>query len=138
VVLNKEIPGFVANRIQAAVIRESVSLVRSGVVSVEDLDVAVTQSLGLRWATGGPFLSAHLGGGPGGIKAFFKQFAGGLQLLWLHMRLKPVMLRGGTQSALAKDIERAYGAQTIEQWASNRDQQQIAILRALQNTSTRS
>jgi ketoreductase RED1 len=138
VVLHKEIPGFVANRIQAAVIRESVSLVRSGVVSVEDLDVAVTQSLGLRWATGGPFLSAHLGGGPGGIKAFFKQFAGGLQLLWLHMRLKPVMLRGGTQAALAKDIERAYGGQTIDQWASNRDQQQIAILRALQSLSNRS
>lgn len=56
--LRKEIPGFVANRIQAAVIRESVSLVRQGVVSVEDLDAAVTQSLGLRWAVGG---AVHLG-----------------------------------------------------------------------------
>ncbi|HEX5371917.1 MAG TPA: 3-hydroxyacyl-CoA dehydrogenase NAD-binding domain-containing protein [Aquabacterium sp.] len=135
IVLRKEIPGFVANRIQAAVIRESVSLVRQGVVSVEDLDTAVQSSLGLRWACGGPFLSAHLGGGAGGIGAFFKQFAGGLQLLWLHMRLRPVLLTGGAQRALAQQIEQRYGAQSIDQWASRRDQQQIALLQALQRPS---
>jgi len=131
VVLNKEIPGFVANRIQAAVIRESVSLVRQGVVSVEDLDVAVQSSLGLRWATGGPFLSAHLGGGAGGIQAFWRQFAGGLQLLWLHMRLKPVLLTHKAQDSLADAVGRRYGGQSIDQLASARDRQQIALLKAL-------
>jgi len=131
VVLNKEIPGFVANRIQAAVIRESVSLVRQGVVSVEDLDVAVHSSLGLRWATGGPFVSAHLGGGAGGIQACWKQFAGGLQLLWLHMRLKPVWLTPRAQVTLADSVLRRYGAQSIDQLASARDRQQIALLQAL-------
>ncbi len=131
VVLNKEIPGFVANRIQAAVIRESVSLVRQGVVSVEDLDVAVQSSLGLRWATGGPFVSAHLGGGAGGIQAFWQQFAGGLQLLWLHMRLKPVWLTPRAQATLADSVMRRYGAQSIDQLASARDRQQIALLQAL-------
>lgn len=135
VVLHKEIPGFVANRIQAAVIRESVSLVRQGVVSVEDLDVAVTQSLGLRWATGGPFLSAQLGGGAGGIRAFLKQFSGGLQLLWLHMRLRPVLLHSAARQALSAEVEAAYGAQSIDTLASRRDQQQIAILRALRQPS---
>lgn len=133
VVLNKEIPGFVANRIQAAVIRESVALVRAGVVSAQDLDVAVTQSLGLRWATGGPFLSAHLGGGQGGIQAFFAQFAKGLQLLWLHMRLKPVLLTRTARDAIAQQVELAHGQQTIDQLASARDAQQIAVLRALLN-----
>lgn len=131
VVLRKEIPGFVANRIQAAVIRESVSLVRQGVVSVEDLDLAVTQSLGLRWATGGPFLSAQLGGGAGGIRAFLQQFAGGLQLLWLHMRLRPVLLHSKARQALSAEVEATYGAQGIDTLASLRDRQQIAILRAL-------
>lgn len=135
VVLRKEIPGFVANRIQAAVIRESVSLVRQGVVSVEDLDTAVTQSLGLRWATGGPFLSAQLGGGAGGVRAFFKQFAGGLQLLWLHMRLRPVLLHSKAQQALSTQVDAAYGAQGIDALASLRDRQQIAILRALRQPS---
>lgn len=132
VVLRKEIPGFVANRIQAAVIRESVSLVRQGVVSVEDLDIAVQASLGLRWATGGPFKSAHLGGGTGGIQAFFKQFATGLQLLWLHMRLRPVLLTGRTQQALTDQVKQSYGAMSIAELASIRDQQQIALLQALQ------
>jgi ketoreductase RED1 len=136
VVLNKEIPGFVANRIQAAVIRESVSLVRQGVVSVEDLDVAVQSSLGLRWATGGPFLSAHLGGGAGGIQAFWRQFAGGLQLLWLHMRLRPVLLTAKAQAALADGVVHRYGAQSIDELASVRDQQQIALLQALKTSAT--
>jgi len=131
VVLHKEIPGFVANRIQAAVIRESVSLLKQGVVSAQDLDVAVQTSLGLRWATGGPFLSAHLGGGAGGVKGFLQQFSGGLQLLWLHMRLRPVLLTRRTQAAVAQGVEQAYGAHTIDQLASRRDQQQIAVLQAL-------
>jgi ketoreductase RED1 len=132
IVLHKEIPGFVANRIQAAVIRESVSLVRQGVVSVEDLDIAVQSSLGLRWATGGPFKSAHLGGGAGGIQAFFKQFATGLQLLWIHMRLRPVVLTGRTKQALIDQVTQSYGALSIDELASLRDQQQIALLHALQ------
>jgi ketoreductase RED1 len=135
IVLNKEIPGFVANRIQAAVIRESVALVRQGVVSAQDLDVAVTQSLGLRWATGGPFLSAHLGGGQGGIRAFFKQFAGGLQLLWLHTRLRPVFLSPPTQRALVKAVDEVYADLSVDQLGTKRDRQQIAILRALRASS---
>lgn len=135
VVLNKEIPGFVANRIQAAVIRESVSLVRQGVVSAHDLDVAVQASLGLRWATGGPFLSAHLGGGAGGIKAFLKQFAGGLQLLWLHMRLRPVLMTQRTQEVVVDGVQASYGASTIPDLATRRDQQQIAVMQALRQTS---
>jgi ketoreductase RED1 len=134
VVLNKEIPGFVANRIQAAVIRESVSLLKQGVVSAQDLDVAVQSSLGLRWATGGPFLSAHLGGGAGGVKAFLKQFSGGLQLLWLHMRLRPVLLTRRTQEVVTQSVEQAYGAHTIDQLASRRDAQQIALLQALNSS----
>lgn len=128
ITLRKEIPGFVANRIQAAVLRESISLVRQGVVSVADLDAAVQCSLGLRWACGGPLLSAHLGGGTGGIQAFFKQFATGLQLLWLHTRLRPVLLTGRAQRGLVDQIEQAYGSRSIAEWAGDRDVAQMALL----------
>lgn len=133
--LNKEIPGFVANRIQAAVIRESVSLVQQGVVSAADLDVAVTQSLGLRWAVGGPFLSAHLGGGAGGVRGFLKQFGTGLQLLWLHMRLRPVWLGASQREAMCEAVEQAYGQHSIPALASARDAQQNAVLHALRQTA---
>src|SRR3954454_11900035 len=49
--LHKEMPGFVANRLQSAVFKESVHLVSEGVVSQEELDRIVTESLGVRWAT---------------------------------------------------------------------------------------
>lgn len=135
VVLHKEIPGFVANRIQAAVIRESVSLVRQGVVSTRDLDTAITQSLGLRWAVGGPFLSAHLGGGEAGIQGFFRQFATGLQLLWLHMRLRPVWLHRSAQDDLSRRVLEHHGDTPIATLAARRDHLQLAVLQALRQAT---
>jgi 3-hydroxyacyl-CoA dehydrogenase len=62
-----ELPGHVVNRLQAALWREAYSLVQQGVVTVADVDAAITQGPGLRWAVVGPFAGQHLSGGPGGI-----------------------------------------------------------------------
>lgn len=66
--LNKEIRGFVGNRLQKVFNDESRYLVQEGVIDPGELDALVRNSLGLRWATIGPFESQHLGGGPGGIR----------------------------------------------------------------------
>ncbi|KAH7182366.1 3-hydroxyacyl-CoA dehyrogenase [Fusarium flagelliforme] len=63
--IKQEIPGFVANRLQAVVCNEAYSLVTRGVVSAMDLDMCVTSSLGPRWAVTGPLVSNALGGGGG-------------------------------------------------------------------------
>ena len=68
VVVKKEVPGFIGNRLQAALWREALSLVENGVASVEDIDRACWAGPGTRWAIMGPFLTLHLGGGPGGLK----------------------------------------------------------------------
>ena len=68
VVLRKEVPGFIANRLSAALWREALNLVDTGVASVEDVDKAVVNGPGLRWAIMGPYLTYHLGGGKGGIE----------------------------------------------------------------------
>lgn len=65
IVVKQETPGFVANRLQAALVNEAYSLVSRGVLSAEDLDAAVTTSLGPRWAVVGPFLANAMGGGGG-------------------------------------------------------------------------
>ncbi|CAI9633049.1 unnamed protein product [Alternaria burnsii] len=67
--IKEEIPGFVANRLQAALCNEAYSLVARGIVSAQDLDACVTTSLGPRWAMVGPFLANAMGGG-GGIEGF--------------------------------------------------------------------
>ena len=55
VVLGKEIPGFVANRLQSALLRESISLVNSGVADYEQIDQIVSNSFGMRLSLAGPF-----------------------------------------------------------------------------------
>jgi len=72
VYLRKELPGHVANRLQAALYREVMYLIQQDVLSVEDADVAVSYGPGLRWGVMGPSLQWHLGGGPGGIQHFME------------------------------------------------------------------
>src|SRR5271165_4328591 len=74
--LNKEMPGHVANRLQAALAREVYYLVADGVVSAADVDTALCWGPGLRWGVMGNMMLNHLGGGPGGIEHFFQQFTG--------------------------------------------------------------
>src|SRR6201998_1606455 len=61
--LNKEMPGHVANRLQAALAREVYHLVAEGVVSAADVDTALCWGPGLRWGVMGNMMLNHLGGG---------------------------------------------------------------------------
>jgi 3-hydroxyacyl-CoA dehydrogenase len=65
ILIKHETPGFVANRLQAAINSEAYSLISRGIVSAEDLDTAVTSGPGLRWAISGPIVTNALGGGGG-------------------------------------------------------------------------
>ncbi len=73
--LNKEIPGHIANRLQAALWRESIHLLKEGVASLEDIDKAVAYGPGLRWAALGPSSLFHLGGGDKGMAGFCEHLA---------------------------------------------------------------
>ncbi len=63
--VRKEIKGFLLNRLQAAVVGESLQLVGEGYCTAEDLDRAMTDGLGLRWAFMGPFMTGHLNASDG-------------------------------------------------------------------------
>ncbi len=65
ILIHREVPGFVANRLQAAMNSEAYSLISRGIVSAEDLDAAVTSGPGLRWSLSGPIVTNSLGGGGG-------------------------------------------------------------------------
>ncbi|HJQ07362.1 MAG TPA: 3-hydroxyacyl-CoA dehydrogenase NAD-binding domain-containing protein [Nocardioides sp.] len=67
VVVRREVPGHVANRLQAALWREAYSLVERGVATVADVDAVISNGPGLRWALLGPLVGQHLSGGPGGM-----------------------------------------------------------------------
>lgn len=83
--LRAELPGHLANRLQAALWREAYSLVARGVATVEDVDTAITEGPGLRWAALGPFASQHLSGGAGGIAHVLEHLGPGTERLWADL-----------------------------------------------------
>ncbi|MET7732019.1 3-hydroxyacyl-CoA dehydrogenase NAD-binding domain-containing protein [Streptomyces sp. NPDC005402] len=129
VVERKEIPGFVGNRLQNALSREAVYLVEQGVVTPEDLDKVVTNSLGLRWATVGPFLGSHLGGGPGGYRHLVEHIGASMQDMWDGLG-RPAQTPD-QQERLIEAVEKAYGSCTYPELAETRDRKQLAVLDAL-------
>lgn len=80
--VNREVPGHVANRLQAAVWREAIHLVKTGVASVEDVDKAMWAGPGLRWAAMGPTMLFHLGAGDGGLAAFCERYTDSFNRWW--------------------------------------------------------
>lgn len=80
--VKREVPAHVANRLQAALWREAIYLVESGVASVEDVDKAVWAGPGLRWAAMGPHLLFHLGAGEGGLEEFCQRYEPSFQRWW--------------------------------------------------------
>ena len=124
--LHKEVPGHVANRLQAALWREVVHLVDSGVVSVADADTAVCWGPGLRWGVMGPNLLFHLGGGAGGIEHFFDQFTGPMTAWWKVLGA-PEITPALRKKIVAGVLEEA-GTRTLDDLAGRRDEDLLGLL----------
>jgi 3-hydroxyacyl-CoA dehydrogenase len=71
--LNKEVQGFVANRMQAALIGAALRMVADGVASAADIDTAIKAGIGLRWSFMGPFETIDLNA-PGGIADYLRRY----------------------------------------------------------------
>jgi carnitine 3-dehydrogenase len=85
VVLKREVPGYLANRMSAALWREAINLVLDGVASVADVDRAIQFGPGLRWALMGPHRLYHLGGGEGGIQYHIEHLGAAKEEMWQNM-----------------------------------------------------
>ncbi|MGW4226985.1 3-hydroxyacyl-CoA dehydrogenase family protein [Streptomyces bauhiniae] len=132
-VLRKEVPGFVANRLQSALFRECVHLVAEGVVTEAELDEIVTSSIGLRWAVAGPFRTFHLGGGPGGLPHFIEHLGRAMEdSMW--PALGNPTFDDATVTTLVEQADDAFGRGTVEELAAERDRAQITLMRALGET----
>ena len=124
--LNKEMPGHVANRLQAALAREVYYLVAEGVVSAADVDTALCWGPGLRWGIMGNMMLNHLGGGPGGIEHFFQQFTGPMTAWW--KTLGSPVLTPEVQKKLIDSVHAEVGSRTIEELEAERDDILLGVL----------
>jgi 3-hydroxyacyl-CoA dehydrogenase len=124
--VNKEMPGHVANRLQAALAREVYYLVAEGVVSAADVDTALCWGPGLRWGIMGNLMLNHLGGGPGGIEHFFQQFAGPMTAWW--KTLGSPVLTPEVQKKLIDGVHAEVGSRTVGDLEAERDEVLLGLL----------
>ncbi len=124
--LHKEVPGHVANRLQAALAREVYYLVEQGVVSVADVDTALSWGPGLRWGIMGQVLLNHLGGGQGGMEHFLAQFTGPLTAWW--KTLGSPELTPELQKKLIDGVHAEVGSRSIDDLAAERDEVLLGLL----------
>lgn len=127
--VNKEVPGHVANRLQAAVWREAIHLVKSGVASVGDVDRAMSAGPGLRWAVMGPTTLFGLGAGEGGLRAFCEHFADTFNGWWDD--LGTPRLDQETIDMLVEGLNAATGGESVEAQSRRRDAMIVALRKAL-------
>ena len=131
VVLKKEAPGHIANRLAAAMWREATDIVLKGIASVEDVDKALFAGPGLRYALMGQHLIYHLGGGEGGMEHFVDHLGPAFEQWWKTMatwtslppEAKDVLVNG------IKDEMRGKSLAEMAQW---RDEKLIKLLQVIQ------
>ncbi len=127
--VQKEVPGHVANRLQAAVWREAIHLVQTGVASVGDVDKAMSAGPGLRWAAMGPTTLFGLGAGPGGLSAFCDHFAETFNGWWDG--LGTPHLTPEVTALLVAGLQEATGEASVDDLAAERDGRIVALQKAL-------
>ena len=130
VVLNKEVPGHIANRLAAAVWRESLALLDDGVASVEDIDAALCQGPGLRWAMMGQHLIYELGGGEGGYQKFFDTIGASFEEYWKEMQVWTTIPESAKQKAVA-GTEAYLDQKSRGEWTAWRDEKLARIQQVL-------
>ncbi|MEA2981481.1 MAG: carnitine 3-dehydrogenase [Alphaproteobacteria bacterium] len=124
--LHKEVPGHVANRLQAALAREVYYLVAEGVVSAADVDTALCWGPGMRWGIMGNMMLNHLGGGQGGIEHFFQQFTGPMTAWWKVLG-QPV-LTPEVQKKLIDSVHAEVGSRSIDDLSTERDEILLGLI----------
>jgi 3-hydroxypropionate dehydrogenase (NADP+) len=126
--LRKEVSGYIVNRLQAAVLREAIDLVASGVASAEEIDSAFCTGMGMRDPFIGPCLRAYLAGD--GIEDFVKSYAESYELRWESMaawNTIPAPMRGPfIKSVNEIDVVRQHSLENIKKW---RDKLLVDVLK---------
>jgi 3-hydroxyacyl-CoA dehydrogenase len=122
--VRREVKGHIANRLQAALWREAVHLVAEGVATVSDIDSAISEGPGIRWALMGPNLVFHLAGG--GMKDMLDKYAGPFQDWWDDLG-RP-QLTSLVRQKLIDGVTAEVAGRGIKDLAAERDRLLLEIL----------
>ena len=128
VTLKKEVPGYLENRLTAALYREAIDLAINDVASVEDIDKTIWAGPGLRYALMGPLTIYHLGGGEGGTKYFIDHLGTALTQWWEDMNTW-TKIPEGAADILEKGVIEAMDGKSIADMCAWRDKKLVELLK---------
>jgi 3-hydroxypropionate dehydrogenase (NADP+) len=130
VCLKREVPGYIVNRLQAALLREAIDLIDKDIASAEDVDKAFCQGIGLRDPIIGPFLRIHLTGN--GIERFMKNYSQSYRYRWETMAtwtsLPPSAAKKTVRSVKEMEVVRTKTLEEIKNW---RDEMLVKLLQVV-------
>ncbi len=130
VLLKREVPGYIVNRLQAALLREAIDLVDKDIVSVEDVDKAFCMGIGLRDPIVGPFLRIYLAGD--GIERFFENYSQSYRYRWETMEtwtsIPPSAAKKIVMAVKEMEMVRSRKLEEIKIW---RDEMLVKLLKVL-------
>ena len=129
--VRKEIEGYISDRLQEALWRESLHLIKDGIASTEEIDDAIVYGPGLRWAFMGVCLTFHLAGGEEGMKHMLEQFGPALKLPWT--KLKAPELNKKLKGRMISGTKKQAGKFSIDDLEKQRDHFLIEIMKTLNN-----
>ncbi|QIZ38922.1 3-hydroxyacyl-CoA dehydrogenase NAD-binding domain-containing protein [Saccharopolyspora sp. ASAGF58] len=129
ITMDREVPGFIANRLQEAIWREALHMVANGEATPAQIDASITEGPGLRWPLLGPCLTFHLAGGEGGMAHMLDHFGPSLKSPWT--RLEAPELTDELRDAMVKGCEEAADGRSIAELIADRDLAVIAVMRAI-------
>ena len=127
-------PGHIANRLASALYREAVFLVEQGVASVADIDAAVRDGPGLRWAVMGPHMTYHLGGGPGGIAHYLSHLGPSQVRRWASLGTPG--LGPEVQERIVEGVADEAAGRSVADLERERDRFLLAMLRLREEIGT--
>ncbi len=130
VLLQREVPGYIINRLQAALLREAIDLVDKGVASAEDVDKAFRMGIGLRDPIIGPFLRIHLAGG--GVEQFIENFSHSYHERWKTMESWTSIPQSAAKKVIrgVKEME-VVRKKSLEEIANWRDEMLVKLLKVI-------
>jgi 3-hydroxypropionate dehydrogenase (NADP+) len=130
VLLNREVSGYIVNRLQAALVREAIDLVNKGIASPADVDKAFCKGIGLRDPIIGPFLRMHIAGN--GIEEFLRNFAQSYRYRWETMETWTSIPDSAVSAIVrgTKEMELVRG-KTLGELTIWRDEMLVKLLEAI-------
>jgi 3-hydroxyacyl-CoA dehydrogenase len=130
VLLKREVPGYIINRLQAALLREAIDLIDKGVASAEEVDKAFCMGIGLRDPIIGPFLRIHLAGD--GVERFIENFSQSYRNRWQTMEtwtsIPPSAVKKIVNGVKEMEVVRTKTLEEIKSW---RDEMLVKLLRLI-------